>query len=199
MDIYLEIFGYIGTALVLFSMMMTSVTRLRWFNIAGSIVSMTYAALCNTWPVVFLNFGLIIINSLQLVRLYKLRSLFSVVSTSAADQSAKYFLKHYSKDIKQYFPDFELKRSDETEIFIVYDGAEAVGILVGERLGDVLRVDLDYVSPKYRDRSVARFLFGRLKDHGIKSLSATTLVEKHRKYLLKMDFKDIGGVLVKNL
>ena len=70
-NIYLEIFGYLGTVLVLTSMMMTSVEKLRWFNIAGSFVSMIYAAFCNTWPVVFLNLGMILINTVQLVRLYR--------------------------------------------------------------------------------------------------------------------------------
>lgn len=71
MNIYLEIFGYIGTALVLLSMMMTSVEKLRWFNLAGSVVSMIYAYFSGTFPVVFLNLGLSIINIVQLVRLHK--------------------------------------------------------------------------------------------------------------------------------
>lgn len=71
MNIYLEIFGYIGTALVLLSMMMTSVVKLRWINMAGSLISMIYAALCGAMPVVFLNLGLIVINIVQLVRLYR--------------------------------------------------------------------------------------------------------------------------------
>ena len=54
MNIYLELFGYAGTALVLTSMMMNSMTKLRIFNICGSVISMIYAALSNTWPVVFL-------------------------------------------------------------------------------------------------------------------------------------------------
>lgn len=69
MNIYLEIFGYIGSALILLSMMMTSVEKLRWFNVSGSVISMIYGALCGTWPVVFLNAGIIIINLVQLVRL----------------------------------------------------------------------------------------------------------------------------------
>lgn len=69
MNIYLEVFGYIGSALILLSMMMTSVEKLRWFNIAGSLISLIYGAFCGTWPVVFLNFGIIIINLVQLVRL----------------------------------------------------------------------------------------------------------------------------------
>lgn len=69
MNIYLDIFGYIGTALVLLSMMMTSVVKLRLINMAGSLISMIYAIICTTWPVVLLNFGLILINGTQLLRM----------------------------------------------------------------------------------------------------------------------------------
>lgn len=69
MNIYLELFGYLGTALVLLSMMMTSVVKLRIINMTGSVISAIYAALSNTWPVVLLNLGLIIINTVQLLRL----------------------------------------------------------------------------------------------------------------------------------
>ena len=67
MNWFLEIFGYMGTALVLISMMMTSVTKLRCINIAGSLISMIYAIIVGAYPVVFLNAGLIIINALQLI------------------------------------------------------------------------------------------------------------------------------------
>ena len=66
MNIYLEIFGYIGTVLVLVSMMMTSVRWLRIFNLAGAAVSMVYGALVNTWPVAVLNLGIIIIHIVKL-------------------------------------------------------------------------------------------------------------------------------------
>ncbi len=68
MNIYLEIFGYLGTALVLLSMMMRSMTRLRMVNMAGSGISLIYGAAVGAWPVVALNLGLILINAAQLVR-----------------------------------------------------------------------------------------------------------------------------------
>lgn len=68
MNIYLEIFGYIGTALVLLSMMMTSINTLRYVNMAGALISIIYAFLSNAWPVVFLNLGTIVINMAQLIR-----------------------------------------------------------------------------------------------------------------------------------
>ena len=69
MNIYLEIFGYIGTALVLLSMMMTSVRRLRLLNMAGSVISLIYALSVNALPVAVLNLGLTVINLVQLIRL----------------------------------------------------------------------------------------------------------------------------------
>ena len=68
MDIYLEIFGYIGTALVIISMMMRSINKLRMFNIAGSIISMIYAIATNTWPIAIMNGVLVIVNVYQLIR-----------------------------------------------------------------------------------------------------------------------------------
>lgn len=68
MNVYLEIFGYIGTALVLLSMMMTSMNKLRVVNMVGSGISGLYALLVGTMPVFFLNLGLIIINVIQLIR-----------------------------------------------------------------------------------------------------------------------------------
>ena len=69
MNIYLELFGYLGTALILLSMMMTSLFWLRCLNISGSVISIIYAVLTGAWPVVALNSGLILINMVQLYRL----------------------------------------------------------------------------------------------------------------------------------
>ena len=69
MNIFWELVGYTGTVLILLSMMMTSVVKLRIVNMTGSLISVIYGIVCNTWPVVFLNLGLIIINAVQLVRI----------------------------------------------------------------------------------------------------------------------------------
>ena len=68
--IFLEIFGYIGTGLVILSMTMTSVIKLRIINMCGGVISLIYAVLCNTWPVVVLNACLISINLYHTVRYF---------------------------------------------------------------------------------------------------------------------------------
>lgn len=71
MNILYEIIGYIGTALILLSMMMTSVKKLRIFNLCGCIFSVAYALLTHAMPVLLLNFSLAMI---QVVQLYRLRN-----------------------------------------------------------------------------------------------------------------------------
>ena len=70
MNVYLEIFGYVGMALVLVSMMMTSVKWLRILNMSGAVICAVYGILTNTWPTACLNIGLLIV---QMVQLYRLR------------------------------------------------------------------------------------------------------------------------------
>ena len=72
MNIYLEIFGYIGSGLIILSMMMKSLKRLRIVNMSGSVISIIYAILSNAWPVVTLNVFLIIVNAYELIKGMKL-------------------------------------------------------------------------------------------------------------------------------
>ena len=69
--IALEIFGYLGTALVLTSFIMKDIKWLRIVNITGSLISMIYAFCTNTLPVAVLNGSLILINGVQLMRLLR--------------------------------------------------------------------------------------------------------------------------------
>lgn len=199
MNIYLEIFGYVGTALVLLSMMMTSVVKLRIFNTIGSVISMTYSFLCGAWPVVFLNLGLIIINVYQLVRLGRVKIVFSYVPVAVDDKSLAYFMEHHSADIAKYFPGYRFAPRSEDEAHMVYAGAEPVGVLIGKRAGDDLLVELDYATMKYRDCSVATFLYGCLKEKGITRLVAGKSVVEHNQYLKKMGFHTENGTEVKDL
>ena len=69
--IVLELFGYLGTALVLLSFTMRDIKWLRAVNMAGGFISLIYAILVNTMPVVVLNCSLIIINGVQLALIIK--------------------------------------------------------------------------------------------------------------------------------
>ncbi len=198
MNIYLEIFGYIGTAIVIVSMMMTSVVKLRLFNIGGGIISTIYAVHVAAWPVVVLNVCLITINSYQVIRLARTKSTFAYVQSRPDDQLAEHFYHCYETDIKKIFPQYTYVPDDSMEIHAVYAGAEAVALLIGKREGESLRILLDYASPKYRDCSVAKFLFSQLEESGIKTFIADkTEVTSHQKYLRQMQFEAQGDKMIR--
>ena len=68
-NLALELFGYLGTALVLLSFIMTNIKWLRVVNMAGGIISLIYALCINTMPVVVLNASVTVINAFQLIRI----------------------------------------------------------------------------------------------------------------------------------
>ena len=68
--VFIEIFGYIGTALVVISMLMTSLNKLRIVNITGSIISLIYSLIISAYPIAIMNFCLIFINTFQLIKDY---------------------------------------------------------------------------------------------------------------------------------
>ena len=69
-NVYLEIFGYIGTAVVILSMMMHSMTKLRALNITGSVITLIYALICKTYPVALLNAVLVGVNLYHLIKYF---------------------------------------------------------------------------------------------------------------------------------
>ena len=199
MNIYLEIFGYIGTAFVITSMMMSSVLKLRLLNIVGSVISMIYAILCNTWPVVILNFCLATINVYKLLASARVRVVFRHIISRADDEAVGYFLLHYRQDIEKLFPEYDFDMSCVNEAHLVYAGAEMAGLLLGSRDGDAISVKLDYVAPAYRDRSVAGYLFGQLWYTGARKVYENQGSKQHNKYLEKTGFVMSDGVMVKEL
>ncbi len=190
-----EIFGYMGTALVITSMLMTSVVKLRVLNVCGSCIGLIYGVVTNTWPNVLLNGCLIAINVYQLIRMRVQKFKYSHVQTGASDKNLAYFLFLYSDDIIKYYPDYTFHMEDNDEAHLVYRDSEIVGILVGRRTGDTMQIHIDYVTPKYRDLSISKFLYSRLKSRGVNTLIASNNME----LLIKMGFSEKDGVMTKAL
>jgi len=68
-----ELLGYLGSALVGCSVLMTSVVRLRLVNMAGSVLSGVYGLIIGSFPLALMNFCLIVINGWNLYRLLKMK------------------------------------------------------------------------------------------------------------------------------
>ncbi|MBO5040604.1 MAG: hypothetical protein J6D09_05860 [Clostridia bacterium] len=164
--IYLEIFGYIGTALVLLSMMMTKLSMLRIFNICGSVISAAYSYLSDAMPVVLLNLGLIVINLIHLVMEGIKKKQFNVISKDVNDEVINAFLEKNCEDIKKRFPDLVLNIGNGSKIYMVYSGKEPVGIFVGGEENGDLRISFGYSAPGYKYGEVVMRFMTELKNNG---------------------------------
>lgn len=67
--IALELFGYLGTGVLLLSFTMTKIKLMRAVNMVGCVISIIYAACISNMPTLVLNASIFVINAVQLTRL----------------------------------------------------------------------------------------------------------------------------------
>lgn len=200
----IEIFGYIGSALVVISMLMSSVIKLRVINVIGSVISGIYALIIGSLPLGLMNFCLIAINLFNLHRLLNTRQEYELVEADCKETISAYFLEHYKEDIKKFFPefDFENEHGDRyNKVFFVFCNGTPVSILLGEQSDDGrLDIALDYSIPFYRDCSIGKYLYPKLGEYGVRLLAfRINESDEHTAYLKKMGFNQENGTFVKRI
>ncbi|WP_134767499.1 YgjV family protein [Nocardioides sp. 1609] len=173
---WLDILGWGGSALLVFSLLQARVLRFRALNLVACVILLVFNALLEVWPMVGMNAVLCAINIWFLVRLQRERhddAVFQVVEVGRDDAYLRHLLTLHADDITRFQPDFV--RSDAAErdhAFVVLRGDEAVGVVLLDADGDVARVRLDYVTPRYRDFTPGEFVW---RDSGV----LTTLGFRH--------------------
>ena len=85
---FIEIFGYIGTILVVVSMLMSSMVKLRIVSTVGSTVSGIYAMISGALPLVLMNGVIVIINIYNLIKLSKTKQENDLVEDDARETLA---------------------------------------------------------------------------------------------------------------
>ncbi len=192
----LEAVGYLGSILVIVSMLMTSVVKLRIINLIGSLIFTAYAVLIASYPTAFLNACLVIINVHQLRKLHRSagRS-YDLHEIKGGDGFTAWFIGKYLDDIRTYFPDFEPEKAAGTEGYAVFYEDQAAGILLGTRTEDSIKILIDYTTPAFRDCSVGPYLYEQLALRGIRRLSCESSSLSHVRYMLDMGFRQEGDNL----
>ena len=201
LDLLLELIGYLGSLLVIVSMLMTSVVKLRVINTIGSVIFCAYAICIHSYPTAAMQVCLIIINIINLYKLNNTKKEYAAVEAGASDGFLSHFISANSSDIKRYFPDFSVPE-DGDKIFLITCEQIPAGVFIYTEEGSgSLSVKLDYTTPAYRDCSAGKFLYNHLKQNGIKKLTAQTKIPPHEKYLRKMGFVPAAqdGSFVKEL
>lgn len=194
----LQFLGYAASVLIVISMLMRSIVRLRILNLAGAATFSVYGFLIGATPVGVLNLLTASINVVQLVRLRRRQEIFRILEVRPEAQYLRYFLDFQSGDIQRFFPRFRPDESVQSDgriaIFVLRDLIPA-GVLLGRISGERLDVDLDYVVPQYRDTKVGQFLFrdqaAFFRNRGVREIVSPADSDVHARYLGRMGFEPL--------
>ncbi len=197
-NMIIEMVGYFGSLLVVISMLMTSVMKLRVINTIGSTIFTVYALIIHSYPTAVMNMALIIINIINMRKLLATTDNYTMVKASVTDVYAVRFIEKYLKDIKNYFPYFN-GITEENAIYLLMNGDTTVGITAGVEKDDILDISIDYTTPAYRDCSVGNAFYKDLKDFGMKKVVFGKKAVNHEEYLLKVGFVKEGEIYTKQL
>lgn len=194
----LEVFGYVGTVLVVVSMLMSSLVKLRVINTIGSVISGSYALIIGSYPMVLMNGSIILINLYNLHKLLRTKQQYELVDGNADESFINYVLNHYKEDIASFFPEFNVNNKNYDTAYIICCDTTPAGVMLGKmQENGVLEVVLDYSTPAYRDCSVGTYLYSKLPSKGVKKVLFSGKTQNHEAYLQKMGFAEKNGIYVK--
>lgn len=190
----LEWIGYIASVLVLVSMLMSSLLRLRIVNMIGSGMFSAYGFLIGSLPVGLMNLFVVFANVYHLYNIFKVKDTYTDLEIKRDNRYLVEFLKFYKKDIARFFPDFKYHHGMNTYSYMILKNMAVAGIFLAREYGDkTLYIGLDYVIPPYRDLKIGKYLYHdkitQFKNDGYEQLCTIPQTDKHAKYLEKMGFK----------
>lgn len=195
---YIELVGYVALALIAFSMMLSSILRLRLINLAGALAFTVYGLLIGAIPVAMLSGLIVLVNAHYLLRMLRAKEYFHLLSVQPDSEFLRYFLRFHADDIRTFFPSFEHRTvENQMAILILRDCTPAGVFIAEEKPRGVLNVRLDYAIARYRDFKIGRFLFvGQaefFRERGIREIIVSPQHEEVRAYLTKVGFEPCSG------
>ena len=203
-DHWLDVLGWGGSALLVFSLLQSSVLRLRALNLVACLILIVFNSVIGVWPMAAMNGVLAAINLWFIARMLRERhdeTAFEVLEVSPTDEYVRHVLRVHGADILRFNPDFVHDPSaPEQDAYLVQKGDETVGVVLLRADGDTAHVLLDYVTPRYRDFSPGEFVWrrsGLLAERGVRRVvTSPTMVNP---YYDRVGFRRDGGSWVLDL
>ncbi len=193
---WIEIVGYIASALIAASMAMNSILRLRLLGLIGAAIFSIYGLLIHSIPVFLLNGFVSAVHLYYILQIKNKKEYFEIMTVP--DIRAPFlqrFVKFYWDELALFFPAFDLNRLRDPYIFIVFRNLIPAALFIAEpRDKRTLEIVVDYVTPDFRDLQNAHFIFKKSKKlfggKGFERFIAHSYVRQHDRYLKKMGFKE---------
>ncbi|MBK9156596.1 MAG: hypothetical protein WAV45_04495 [Propionibacteriaceae bacterium] len=197
-----ELIGYLASALVVASLAMTSVVRLRLISLAGSITFVVYGLLLPSIPIIITNACVALLNIWFLRKEFSGERDLNAVPVNPEAPFFADFLRSHEADIHKQQPGFDGVRPGDFALLLNRDGLPA-GAYVGQLKDGTLELRLDYVLAPFRDSRLGQWLYGPgaklLHQAGIRRVRANARTPSHADYLRSVGFTHEGDWLVRDV
>jgi hypothetical protein len=195
---WVDVLGWAGSALLIYSLLQTRVLRFRLLNLVASLVLVVFNAVLHIWPMVAMNAVLAGINLWFIRGLLRDRHdevAYEVLEIGADDAYLAHVLAVHGEDIRRFFPTFTpTGASPDRSAFLVQRADETVGVVLLRDAGDgVAQVELDYVTPRFRDFTPGEFVYrrsGMFRERGFREVR--TPPGMVAPYYARIGFRQVG-------
>ena len=186
--------GYGASLLIATSLMMSSVVRLRWLNLAGAAVFTAYGVLVEAYPVAVLNALMVGVNAWHLMRMLKQEEHFVLLPVAGLDSGlAAQMLAGHEDELTTLFPGWRSVAARGIDTTVILRDLTPAGVVVWSLEGETARIHVDWVRPAYRDLKCARFFLESMTpswhEAGIRRVASPAGGQTHRDYLQRLGFR----------
>ncbi|HML50821.1 MAG TPA: hypothetical protein PKD84_05330 [Propionicimonas sp.] len=193
-----ELVGYLASLLIVASLAMKSVVRLRVVSLLGSIVFVVYGVLLGSIPLIITNVAAAGLNIWYLRQEFRPDRDIGAVPIEAEAPFLQDFLSSHREDINRFHPGFSGPDDGDFVRLLTRDGLPA-GAVIGRPDGTTLHLSLDYVMSAFRDSRIGAWLYGAgsttFTAAGFTTVTAQPESEALRSYLLRQGFEETADGL----
>jgi N-acetylglutamate synthase-like GNAT family acetyltransferase len=196
--LWLQVFGWLGSALLVFSVLQTHVMRFRVANLTASLILTVYNAILSVWPMAAVNACLVVINLWFIITMTRSRSenkAFEFAMVGPDEPVVARFVERHRDDIAQFHPRFATRLTiPGAEAALIFHDDTVIGLVAyrrDEQDHQTAEILADFVISSYRDYSPGRFVYssaGPLAEAGIRMVFSRDTEPKVTSYFQAVGF-----------
>lgn len=191
--------GYAASLIILVSLLMTNVFRLRLINGIGSVLFAAYGWLIGSWPVCLINAVIAGIDGWYLLQSLRYSAYFDLQpAESVGGEYLKRFFLFHERELVKYAPGLTLEDLQSACTCLIFRNMLPVGVFSYRQNGPEAEIVIDFMIPEYRDFKAGRYLYRTkrmfFKERGIKRFHAVARHPSQPKYYQKNGFSREAGV-----
>ena len=191
--------GYAASLIILVSLLMTNVFRLRLINGIGSVLFAAYGWLIGSWPVCVINAVIAGIDGWYLLQSLRVSAYFDLAPAASVgvEYLRRFFLFH-ERELMKYAPGLTLEDLQSACTCLIFRNMLPVGVFSYRQNGPEAEIVIDFMIPEYRDFKAGLYLYRTkrmyFKEKGIKRFHAVARHPSQPKYYQKNGFTREAGV-----